>query len=206
MNCNYCEDTGYWIDTANEQTKRCPFCTKLPTPSVGLPEWDSYWPKLECKHKGPSFRTLPWLLVIHSGGKTANVAEFFNKKGSIERKGKSPLVVSAHINWSKDFEGFTQGVELNRVAWHCGGSSYNGLKNLNFCSIGIELPGPANRKMRPRKELAAFEETLSILLDLVPSLKVAVRHSDIDLKKVDPGPGFDWDLINSFGLYLPCKK
>lgn len=206
MQCHYCEDTLIEDDASTQQTRPCPFCHPAKSLMPPLPDWDDFWPKLECKYKGPSFRAAPWLLVLHSGGRTPNVAEFFNTTGAIARRDKPPLTVSAHINWSVTHDGFAQGVGLNRVAWHCGGAKYEGREKLNFCSIGIELPGPANRKVRPKKEIKALEETLDMLLQLVPSLKVAVRHSDIDPKKTDPGPGFSWSLIKNFGLELPFEK
>lgn len=205
-----CGSDSLWDYFGGEKSLYCPFC--LPSQAehqalskINLSTWHSAaWPQLEAKHYGPRFQTLPWLLVIHSGSRSPNVAEFFNKIGEVYYKSKKRWVkVSAHISWSGKKKCFVQCVPFSHVAWHCGGSRFRGNRRLNFCSIGIELPGPWNK---PRdSELRLLRETVDIVTHILP-LKVAVRHSDIDPRKKDPGPGFEWSSLEGLGLELPFRS
>jgi N-acetyl-anhydromuramyl-L-alanine amidase AmpD len=38
------------------------------------------------------------------------------------------------------------------------------------------------------------------LVEHVPSLRYVTRHSDIDPRKTDPGPGFRWAWLDELGL------
>jgi AmpD protein len=130
------------------------------------------------------------------------VAEFFNETGKVYYEAKKRWVkVSAHISWSGKIDGFVQCVPFSHVAWHCGGSRFRGERKLNFCSIGIELPGPWEKDRD--EELPILRETVENIMGIIPSIKVAVRHSDIDSRKKDPGPGFDWACLRDLGLELP---
>lgn len=167
---------------------------------IHLPIWgESYWDILESKYYGPRFQIEPWLLVIHSGATYPNVAEFFNQTGFIRNKGRR-IKVSAHVNSSKDGD-FKQGVPLNHVAWHCGGSRFQGQGMLNFCSIGIELSGPYDRDRGDEKE--KIIQCVTDCCNMLPSLTTIVRHSDIDKKKKDPGTGFKMNWLKFTGLNLP---
>lgn len=157
-----------------------------------LPGWLASREQLPAKHYGPRFQAEPWLLVIHSGELGPGVAEYFAEPGD-------GRLVSAHFAWSKQLYGFAQCVPLSHVAWHCGGSRYKGRGKLNFCSIGVELPGPWD-KARDEIELGELRRLAQDLILAVPSLRVAVRHSDIDQQKKDPGPGFRWGCVDGLGL------
>ena len=80
-----------------------------------------------------------------------------------------------------------------------------GHRRLNFCSIGIELPGPYDKK-RGSEEFGIFRHTVEALLNIMPSLKVCVRHKDIDESKKDPGDGFSWEWVKGFGLDTPFSE
>jgi hypothetical protein len=202
--CWFCdeEESGFW--SANNQTLLCPICKPVQAEHqararmIHLPAWgESHWPVLRAKFYGPRFQVEPWLLVIHSGSRTAGVAEFFHETGFVKNKGKI-IKVSAHVNSSKD--GFKQGVPFNHVAWHCGGSRYRGQNRLNFCSIGIELPGPWDKDRGDEKE--GICNCVENICNMMPSLKTVVRHSDIDPRKEDPGPGFKMKWLKFTGLKL----
>jgi N-acetylmuramoyl-L-alanine amidase len=79
----------------------------------------------------------PKYLIIHYTAGAAGAratAQYFQKP---EAK------TSAHLNLDVDGT-WAQNVEFNVKAWHAGKSSWAGDKNLNDCSIGIEVcnPGP----------------------------------------------------------------
>lgn len=75
----------------------------------------------------------PSIIVLHytaSGGDTG--------KGDVDFFNSSKAAASAHFVVGRDGVIY-QVVELNRVAWHAGKSSWKGLTNLNAYSIGIEI-------------------------------------------------------------------
>ena len=105
------------------------------------------------------------------------------------------LKVSAHIlierNGSLD-----QIVPFNKCAWHAGQSNYAGRDRCNEFSIGIELKGSIKEEFT--------NDQYSVLNDLLDLLKKeygdmdVVGHSEIaPNRKNDPGPYFNWDLINA---------
>ena len=205
--CFFCGGLGYIENNNGERTLYCPICHPQEAEhqalvQINLSTWfPAAWPILEAKYHGPRFQKIPWLLVLHSGSKSPNVAEFFNKIGEVYYKDKNRWVkVSAHIAWSGKQKRFVQCVPFSHVAWHCGGSRFRENRLLNFCSIGIELPGPWDK---PRDgELYLLRDTVETILHILP-IKIAVRHSDIDPRKKDPGPGFDWGCLKGIGLKLP---
>jgi N-acetyl-anhydromuramyl-L-alanine amidase AmpD len=140
----------------------------------------------------------------------ANIAEFFHHIGQVKYK-RGHVKVNAHINYSTTHEDFAQSVPFNIVGKHAGGSKFRDPrtgkvhKHLNFCSIGIELPGPVNSPL-PTKIIDRFRSTIVFLLEVVPSLSVLVRHRDVDHRKKDPGKNFEWDWVSDLGLYLPFKR
>lgn len=115
------------------------------------------------------------------------------------------LEVSAHFFISRT-GALWQFVSCDDRAWHAGQSTYRGRSQCNDDSIGIELEG---------LEGAAFEapqyETLAslcaALLQAYPVAHIAGHEHVAPGRKLDPGPGFDWVLLqNSLALpnrYLP---
>lgn len=194
--CNFCDGTGHW--EYENQTLFCPICHRQEAEYQALarnplPSWhSSAWPiQIEAKYYGPRFQVEPWLLVIHSGSMSDNVAKYFANPGDGRK-------VSAHLAWDREHRGFAQCVPLSHAAWHVGGSRFRGQGKLNFCSIGIELPGPWEKARDA--ELDLLREAVEIIIQILP-ITTAVRHSDIDPRKKDPGPGFDWACLR--GLTPP---
>ena len=93
----------------------------------------------------------------------------------------------------------TQFVSLNNRAWHAGESFWNGCRDCNNFSIGIELEGTDN---------TPFEDTqYDCLLQVIAKIKASkirgskefeiVGHSDVaPFRKTDPGPYFSWNRIS----------
>jgi len=103
------------------------------------------------------------------------------------------MEVSSHLLIRRSGE-LVQYVPFNKKAWHAGKSSYQGIKNCNDYSIGIELEGSENLPFEEiqYKMLAAVTQ---LLMTVYPSLSTTriVGHSDIAPgRKKDPGPHFDW--------------
>lgn len=105
------------------------------------------------------------------------------------------LKVSAHILIERDGS-LIQFVPFNKCAWHAGQSNYAGRERCNEFSIGIELKGSIKEEFT--------NDQYSVLNDLLDLLKKeygdmdVVGHSEIaPNRKNDPGPYFNWDLINA---------
>jgi len=219
--CPVCLGEGGWIDCVAEQSVLCYLCHpdhyQAAAPKVRT---DQRWidmPKLPCRYFGPLRPTPPWLLVIHSGAGPGNIARFFATTGYVVRKrdGKQ-IKVSAHVSYDKSRGAYTQGIPLDRVGWHCGGSRIyverlrrvwpdcpvkdEQMGKLNFCSFGIEMQGPAGRRFQSRDH----DGVVGVAKELVaryPSLKIATTHMVIDpLRKRDPGKQLDLSCFRDAGL------
>ena len=105
------------------------------------------------------------------------------------------LKVSAHILIERNGS-LIQYVPFNKCAWHAGQSNYAGRDRCNEFSIGIELKGSIKEEFT--------NDQYSVLNDLLDLLKKeygdmdVVGHSEIaPNRKNDPGPYFNWNLINA---------
>jgi AmpD protein len=103
------------------------------------------------------------------------------------------LQVSSHFVIRRDGE-LLQFVSCDERAWHAGRSHFQGRDNCNDFSIGVELEGLEGETF----EAAQYER-------LVPLLKAIAAHYPVHHlaghehvapgRKIDPGPGFDWNLL-----------
>ena len=107
--------------------------------------------------------------------------------------GISHLKVSSHFFIRRDGQLVQFASCLDR-AWHAGQSNWEGRERCNDFSIGIELEGA---------DFEGFEalqyEMLNCLINALKStypIEAITGHSDIaPNRKTDPGPHFDWSLI-----------
>ena len=108
------------------------------------------------------------------------------------------LQVSAHFVIRRDGE-LLQFVSIADRAWHAGRSAWNGRENCNDFGIGIELEGLEGEAFEP----AQYEALADLLraLDGAREIRHVVGHEHVAPgRKVDPGPGFDWqDLAARLG-------
>lgn len=132
-------------------------------------------------------RIMPRFIVIHyTASKTASSA--INWMANPESR------VSAHLVISRAGE-VTQMVPFDKKAWHAGPSAHSGWRNLNNCSIGIELVNTGSQEY-PAEQLQVLQGVISHLCTEFPSIFAVVGHSEIDtetnvgLRKRDPGPLF----------------
>jgi N-acetyl-anhydromuramoyl-L-alanine amidase len=103
------------------------------------------------------------------------------------------LRVSSHFLVRRDGE-LVQFVSCDQRAWHAGLSSWNGRKQCNDFSIGVELEGvddiPYTAAQYTR--LARLARALRRHYPITD----IVGHSDIAPgRKTDPGPAFDWSRL-----------
>lgn len=103
------------------------------------------------------------------------------------------LRVSAHFFVRRD-GGVIQFVSCLQRAWHAGLSEWRGRSRCNDFSIGIELEG-TDFVPYERQQYAACNMLLGAICRAFPVCAVA-GHSDIAPgRKTDPGPCFDWSLL-----------
>lgn len=148
------------------------------------------------------------LLVVHNISLppdqygTGHIEAFFrNQLNPAEHpyfKQIADLRVSSHLLIARDGE-LVQFVPLDGRAWHAGASEFQGRRECNDFSIGIELEGSDQVPYTPAQyqRLAAVT---GLLLSRYPALtpERIVGHSDIAPgRKTDPGPAFDWPHFHS---------
>jgi AmpD protein len=104
------------------------------------------------------------------------------------------LIVSSHLLIRREGE-IIQFVPFNKRAWHAGISEFQGVRDCNDFSIGIELEGSDHQPFT-EIQYAVLASVTKLLLAYYPLLNRdrIVGHSDIAPgRKSDPGPHFEWD-------------
>ena len=137
------------------------------------------------------------MLVLHyTGMKTAAEA--------IDRLCDPAAKVSAHYVVEEDGTVW-QLVEESERAWHAGESFWQGTRDVNGASIGIEIVNPGHDwgyRPFPEPQMAAVETLARGILGRhpIPPDRV-VGHSDIaPRRKQDPGELFDWPRLARAGV------
>ena len=103
------------------------------------------------------------------------------------------LQVSAHFFITRQGQ-LWQFVDADARAWHAGVSAYRGRTGCNDDSIGIELEGLEGQTFEPAQYqcLAALCQALR---QRYPIAHIAGHEHIAPGRKQDPGPGFDWALL-----------
>lgn len=145
---------------------------------------------------------VPTLGVLHY---TAGVS----LRAAVDHLCDSAVTVSAHLVIGPKGE-IVQLVPFNRMAWHAGESSWQGLEKCNGFTIGVELVNPGyltTQGLRARHKFGGPERTWALYTDAQYESVIAaakaisdhygitqwVGHDDVSPKrKVDPGPAWDW--------------
>ncbi len=105
----------------------------------------------------------------------------------------SDLRVSSHLLIERDGN-IIQFVEFNKSAWHAGVSEYEGQKDCNDFSIGIELEGTDSDPYQDIQYsiLSGISECLMGSYLEINKERI-IGHADIAPdRKTDPGDSFDW--------------
>jgi AmpD protein len=174
----------------------------------GISQWQDGWWSSAQRLDSPNFGERPSqsqidLLVIHSislppgvyGG--PEIEALFTNQLDWDAHPYFAQIrdmqVSSHFVIRRD--GFLmQFVSCEKRAWHAGVSHYRGRDNCNDDSIGIELEG-----LEGELFASVQYDTLSVLCtELVNHYPIAhiAGHEDIAPgRKLDPGAGFDWQLL-----------
>lgn len=154
------------------------------------PEIDVPSPNFDARKKPPD------MVVLHyTGMQTAEAA--------LERLRDPEAKVSAHYMIGEDGQLFRL-VPEERRAWHAGVSFWKGERDINGCSIGVELVNPGHEfgyRPFPEPQIARL---IALLDDIrsrweVPQQRI-VGHSDVaPARKTDPGELFPWARLAEAG-------
>ena len=139
------------------------------------------------------------MLVLHYTG-------MGNSQVALERLCNPATKVSAHYMIDEDGTIYALVDEYLR-AWHAGVSCWAGQKDINSCSIGIELVNPGHDfgyRSFPKKQRDALVVLAEDIMGrhAIPAHRV-LGHSDVaPARKRDPGELFDWNGLARAGIGL----
>jgi AmpD protein len=179
-----------------------------PDVAVPRPLWRDGWYAYAHRIESPNFGPRPAgaaidLIVLHSislppgeyGGDA--VRQLFTNTLDWEAHPYYQTIrgmqVSAHFFVRRNGE-LCQFVGCDQRAWHAGQSRYRGRDNCNDDSIGIEMEGLEGGVF----EQAQYETLAGLCAAIAQHYPIAhvAGHEDIAPgRKRDPGPGFEWKLL-----------
>jgi N-acetyl-anhydromuramoyl-L-alanine amidase len=180
-----------------------------PTPPEALtPLWRDGWYRFAHRIDSPNFGARPAgaaidLIVLHSislppgvyGGDEVralftNTLDWDAHPYFQQIRG---MQVSAHFFIRRD-GALLQFVSCDQRAWHAGKSSWRGRENCNDDSVGIELEGLEGETFEPA-QYEALSAVCAAIAQHYPIRHVAGHEHIAPVRKLDPGPGFDWALL-----------
>jgi len=103
-------------------------------------------------------------------------------------------------------------VQEGRRAWHAGIAFWAGERDVNACSIGIELVNPGHEHGYRAFPPAQMAVLIDLAQDLVQRYQIprhrVLGHSDVAVgRKTDPGELFDWEALAQAGIGLwPARQ
>ncbi|PCJ33819.1 MAG: N-acetylmuramoyl-L-alanine amidase [Alphaproteobacteria bacterium] len=141
-------------------------------------------------------------LILHYTGMNTG-------KAALDRLCDEAAKVSAHYLIEEDGRVFSLVPEGKR-AWHAGRSSWEGERDINGYSIGIELVNPGHDSPGYKGDYRPFPEAqMAALIDLCRGILTrhdikpwhVLGHSDVaPARKCDPGELFDWQRLAEAGI------
>ena len=143
----------------------------------------------------------PDMLVLHYTGMDSGAVALARLRDPLSE-------VSAHYLVFED-GGVVQMVPEARRAWHAGAGSWQGVTDINSCSVGVEIVHPGHGASPagglPLYPEAQVEAVVALGRDIlarwpIPPERV-LAHSDIaPERKEDPGETFPWDRLAAAGV------
>ncbi|WP_368484388.1 N-acetylmuramoyl-L-alanine amidase [Pseudooceanicola sp. HF7] len=141
---------------------------------------------------------LPDIIVLHFTAMATAEAALERLCDESPPEGLFP--VSCHYLIAEDGR-LWQLVPEARRAWHAGAGAWGDVEDVNSRSIGIELANPGDTPFAA-PQMARLEALLGGIMQRwsIPPERV-IGHSDMaPVRKVDPGPKFDWRRLALQGL------
>ncbi len=146
----------------------------------------------------PADAAIDILLLHYTGMPTA--------AGALDRLCDPAAKVSAHYLIDEDGTTYAL-VDEDRRAWHAGVSYWQGERDINGRSVGIELVNPGHEfgyRPFPEPQIRALIGLCHDILarHAIPAARV-LGHSDVaPARKEDPGELFDWPRLAAEGIGL----
>lgn len=140
---------------------------------------------------------LPDMLLLHyTGMRSASEA--------LDRLVDPSSQVSAHYLVVEDGT-VMQLVPEARRAWHAGAGAWHGERDINSCSIGIEIAHPGHDGGLPPYPAGQIEAVIGLCRDIVARHAIrperVLGHSDVAPdRKEDPGELFPWAELHAVGV------
>ncbi len=139
----------------------------------------------------------PDMLILHYTGMQSC-------KAAIELLASPQSGVSCHYVVDEDGAITQMAMEAVR-AWHAGVSHWQGVDDINSCSIGIEIHNRGHDDGYPDFPDAQMAAVEALCLDIVQRCAVVphriLAHSDVAPgRKADPGEKFDWARLARAGI------
>lgn len=140
----------------------------------------------------------PVMLILHYTG-TKSAAE-------ADQVYMTPEQVAPHYMIDKDGS-ITKYMEETARAWHAGQSSWDGIKDINSASIGIEVVNGGHEFGLEEFPEIQIQKLIELVTDIrsrhdIPDHYI-LGHSDIAPgRKADPGEKFPWGRLHQAGIGL----
>ena len=152
--------------------------------------------------KSRSLRDIRFLIIHYTGMQSTRV--------SMNRLKNPNSKVSCHYFINRNGNIYKM-VDDNKVAWHAGKSQWKNIRNLNKCSLGIEIQNKGHfidYQNFPKKQISSLIVLIKSLLKKYKIKKTNVLgHSDIaPLRKKDPGEKFPWNFLSLKGAAIWYPK
>jgi N-acetylmuramoyl-L-alanine amidase len=151
------------------------------------------------KYKSPNFNernlssALEYIIIHYTGVKApfSDICKWFEKSSS---------KVSSH--YVIDYDGKIYSfVDIKYRAWHAGKSYWNGNKDINSASIGIEIHNSGDEDFL-KDQLESLIYLIKFLMNEC-NIKYhnVIGHSDVSVnRKIDPGKRFPWQTLFMEGI------
>lgn len=159
------------------------------------PHVNALQPSPNFEPRKPGYR--PNLLLLHYTG-------MHSCQKAIDWLGRPESKVSCHYVVADDGT-ITQMVAEDMRAWHAGQSYWDGVTDINSCSIGIEIHNPGHTQGYPDFPDTQMDAVMRLSTDIVGRHRIAkgrvLGHSDVaPQRKIDPGEKFDWKGLAAAGV------
>jgi len=146
----------------------------------------------------PASKAIDLIVLHYTGMRDAEAA--------LQRLSDPAAKVSSHYLIDEQGDVYRL-VDESRRAWHAGVSYWQGERDVNGVSVGIELANPGHDfgyRPFPEAQMTALVELCRGLLARhpIPPARI-VGHSDVaPRRKIDPGELFDWQALAAVGFGL----